>query len=322
MRVLIIGGAGFLGQKLATALLSRKILCEKKIEEITLADRVAPNAPDGDIPLNVKTVDITDKSSVDALFTEQYDAVYHLAAIVSGQAESDFDSGLSINVYGSLNIFEAIRASGQNPVLVFTSSLAVFGGDVPDQIEDWTTPNPQTSYGAQKAACELFVTDYSRKGFFDGRALRLPTITVRPGKPNRAASSFMSSIFREPLQGESAICPVAPDYRLYALSPRKCIENLIHGAEVPARAWGQNRALTLPGKTYMIIEMIEAMERISGAEPVEKIQFEQDELVSQVVSGWRADFNAQKALSLGFVNDQSFEDNIRYFLEDDWIPPV
>lgn len=317
MNILIIGGAGFLGQKLANALIARGTLCGKPVSALTLADRTGARTPDGPCPVRTVNLDITDRAQVDRLFEENFDVVYHLAAVVSGQAEAEFNAGLAVNLYGSLNIFEGIRASGTCPVLVFTSSVAVFGGDVPHPVDDWTIPNPQTSYGAQKAACELFVTDYSRKGYFDGRALRLPTITVRPGKPNRAASSFMSSIFREPLQGEEAICPVAPDYRLFALSPRRCIGNLIHGAEIPASDWGENRALTLPGKSYMIVEMLEAMERVAGPDPLELVRFEPDEEIQKVVSGWRAGFRTDKALMLGFMADTGFEDNIRYFLEDD-----
>jgi nucleoside-diphosphate-sugar epimerase len=202
-------------------------------------------------------------------------------------------------------------------MVIFTSSIAVYGGEVPAMIEDWTALNPQTSYGAQKAAAEMLLTDYSRKGFLDGRGLRLPTISIRPGKPNKAASGFMSSIFREPLQGHEAICPVGPDYEHWYLSPRRCVENLIHAATLPTVVLGQNRCFALPGRTYNIAEMVEAMRHVAGEEPVKLIRWEPDPQIQNIVLGWRAYFNPSKALALEFVRDDSFEDNIRFFLEDD-----
>jgi len=216
-----------------------------------------------------------------------------------------------------MNVFEAARALGSFPRLIFTSSIAVYGGEVPEMIEDWTAHNPQTSYGAQKAAAELLLTDYSRKGFFDGRGLRLPTISIRPGKPNKAASSFMSSIFREPLQGKEAVCPVGPDFEHWYLSPRRCVENLIHAAGVPAALLGQNRCFALPGRTHSIGDMVEAMRRVAGDAPAALIDWEPDREVQRIVLGWKAHFNPAKALALGFVRDDSFEDNLRFFLEDD-----
>jgi nucleoside-diphosphate-sugar epimerase len=245
------------------------------------------------------------------------DVIYHLAAIVSGQAEAEFDLGMRINLWGSLNVFEAARALGTCPVVVFTSSIAVYGGEISEPIEDWTQANPQTSYGMQKAAAELLLNDYSRRGFLDGRAPRLPTISIRPGRPNKAASGFMSSIFREPLQGREAVCPVGPDYPHWYLSPRRCIENLVHAAEVPAADFGMNRAFALPGRTHRIGDMVEAMRRVAGDGPVKLIRWEPDPAVQKIVLGWKGHFNPQKALKLGFKADASFEDNIRFFLEDD-----
>ena len=267
--------------------------------------------------MSTHATDIADHDQVAALFTTKPDVIFHLAAIVSGQAEADFDLGMRVNLYGSLNVLEAARALGTTPVVVFASSAAVYGGEIPETIEDWTGLNPQTSYGAQKAAVELFVTDYSRKGFLDGRAVRIPTVTVRPGKPNAAASSFMSSIFREPLQGEEAVCPVDQDYALWYCSPRKVTENLIRCAEIDARDLGENRAFALPGRVATIGEMVEAMRSVAGEEPVARIRWERDDVIYRIVSGWRPHINPQKALALGLTADQSFEDNIRYFLEDD-----
>ncbi len=317
MNVLIIGGGGFLGQKLAKALAARGTLRGQPIRKLILADLAAPADVSAPFPVETRTADITDAAQMRALMQDRPDVIYHLAAIVSGQAEAEFDLGMNVNLFGTINVFEAARALGTNPVLVFTSSIAVYGGEAPDPIEDWTLLNPQTSYGAQKAAAEALLNDFSRKGFFDGRGLRLPTISIRPGKPNKAASSFMSSIFREPLQGQEAVCPVSPDYEHWFLSPRRCIENLIIAAEIPADAWGQNRCLALPGRTHSIGEMVEAMRRVAGDEPVARIRWEPDPELQSIVMGWRGRFNPTKALRLGFKNDDSFEDNVRYFLEDD-----
>jgi nucleoside-diphosphate-sugar epimerase len=317
MRVVIIGGGGMIGQKLARALGQRGKIGRNAIGHLALADINDPAPVEAAFPVSSHKLDITDRAAVDALLAEGADIIYHLAAIVSGQAEAEFDLGMSINLIGSINVFEAARATGTFPKLVFTSSIAVYGGEVPEMIEDWTALNPQTSYGAQKAAAELLLTDYSRKGFIDGRGLRLPTISIRPGKPNKAASSFMSSIFREPLQGREATCPVGPDYEHWYLSPRRCVENLIHAAEVPAAALGQNRCFALPGRTHSIGDMVEAMRRVAGDAPVRLINWEPDREVQRIVLGWKAHFNPAKALALGFVRDDSFEDNIRFFLEDD-----
>jgi nucleoside-diphosphate-sugar epimerase len=203
------------------------------------------------------------------------------------------------------------------PVVVFTSSIAVYGGEVPDPIVDHTFLNPQTSYGAQKAMGELLVNDFSRKGYIDGRGFRLPTISVRPGKPNRAASSFMSSILREPLNGQEAICPVSDDFPHFYLSPRKCVENLIRGAEVNEEDLGQNRCMMMPGRTWTIRQMIEALTVVAGPEPAKLIKFEAQPMIEEICKGWRFDLRPEKALKLGLSADESFEDNIRYYLEDD-----
>lgn len=317
MRIAIIGGGGMLGQKLARALAARGNLKGMEISHLALADIVDPKPVEAGFPVSTHRLDITDRAAVDRFLADGAEVIYHLAAIVSGQAEAEFDLGMSINLMGSINVFEAARAMGTCPVLVFTSSLAVYGGEIPDPIEDWTALNPQTSYGAQKAAAELLLTDYSRKGFVDGRGLRLPTISIRPGKPNKAASGFMSSIFREPLQGKEAVCPVNPDYPHFYLSPRRCIENLIHAAEVEAAALGMNRCFVLPGRTHRIADMVEAMRRVAGDAPVKLIRWQPDPEVQKIVLGWKAFINPTKALKLGFKADASFEDNIRFFLEED-----
>ncbi|MEM9059267.1 MAG: D-erythronate dehydrogenase [Pseudomonadota bacterium] len=316
MRVVILGGGGFLGQKLARALALRGTVRGEAISALVLADLNVPSAVEAPFPVETIALNVTDNNSLNPALAGA-DVVYHLAAIVSGQAEAEFDLGMSVNLQGSINVFEAARASGRCPVVVFTSSVAAYGGEVPDPIEDWTALNPQTSYGAQKAAAELLLTDFSRKGFLDGRGVRLPTITIRPGKPNAAASSFMSSIFREPLQGETANCPVGEDYPIFHSAPRTVIRNLIRAAEVSAADLGQNRCFVLPGRTDSVGEMIAAMTRVAGPEPVTRITWNPDPAVEAVVSGWRADLRPAKALALGFEADASFDDNVRYFLEDD-----
>lgn len=321
MKVLILGGGGFLGQKLAKALAVRRSLRGQPVTALLLADLVAPAALDAPFPVRCVALDITRREAVDQLLAaERPEVIYHLAAVVSGQAEAEFDVGMAVNLKGSRNVFEAARALGSNPVVVFTSSIAVYGGEVPEPIEDWTALNPQTSYGTQKAAAELLLTDYSRRGFLDGRGLRLPTISVRPGKANRAASSFMSSIFREPLQGQEAVCPVGPEFEHWYLSPRRCIESLIHGAELKAADLGANRCFALPGHTHSIGAMVEALRKVAGEAPVARIRWEPDPAVQRIVLGWKARFNPAKALALGFRGDETFEENIRYFLEDDLQP--
>ncbi len=317
MHVIIIGGGGMIGQKLARTLAGRGRLKGKDIAGMVLADVVDPAPVEAPFPVSCRRLDITDRAAVAAALAGGADVIYHLAAIVSGQAEAEFDLGMGINLWGSLNVFEAARAQGTCPVVVFTSSIAVYGGEISEPIEDWTQLNPQTSYGMQKAAAELLLNDYSRRGFLDGRAPRLPTISIRPGKPNKAASGFMSSIFREPLQGREAVCPVGPDYPHWYLSPRRCIENLIHAAEVPAADFGMNRAFALPGRTHRIGDMVDAMRRVAGDGPARLIRWEPDPAVQKIVLGWKGFFNPQKALKLGFRADDSFEDNIRFFLEDD-----
>ncbi|MEM9224031.1 MAG: D-erythronate dehydrogenase [Pseudomonadota bacterium] len=317
MRVLIIGGGGFIGQKIAKSLAKRGTMRGESITHLALADIAAPQKIEASFEVSAHTADIGERADVDALFAEGPDVIFHLAAVVSAQAEAEFDLGMRVNLQGSMNIFEAARALATNPVLVFSSSCAVYGGEIPEQIEDWTALNPQSSYGTQKAVSELLLNDYSRRGFLDGRGPRLPTVTIRPGKPNQAASSFMSSIFREPLQGETANCPVGKYYALWYGSPRAVVENLIRCAELQADDLGENRCFALPGQAATIGEMIEAMRTVSGDEPVGRITFEPDQRIYDIVVGWRPYINPKKGLDLGLTHDESFEDNVRYFLEDD-----
>jgi len=317
MKVLIIGGGGLVGQKLGRKLAESGELRGARIDSLVLADVVNPATFDAPFALEAMKCDITDTASVAQIIDAETDVIFLLAAIVSGQAEEDFDLGYSINMTGTINVLARCRELGSKPVVVFTSSIAVYGGEVADPIIDDTFLNPQTSYGAQKAIGELLVNDYSRKGFIDGRGFRLPTISVRPGKPNRAASGFMSSIIREPLNGQAAVCPVGLDFPHFYLSPRKCVENLIKGAELKAEDLGQNRCMMMPGRTWTIGQMIEAMTSVAGPEPAKLIKFEDQPEIWEIVKGWRFDMRPEKSVKLGLTADESFEDNVRYYIEDD-----
>ncbi|MEO1000464.1 MAG: D-erythronate dehydrogenase [Pseudomonadota bacterium] len=321
MRVLITGGGGFLGQKLARALAARGQLRGEAITALALADLAVPEAVAAPFPVEALAADIAEPGVAGALMALKPDVIFHLAAVVSGGAEADFDLGMQVNLWGSWHLAEAARALGTAPVLVFTSSVAVHGGLAPEVVTDGTAPNPQTSYGAAKAMVELLLTDMSRKGFLDARSLRLPSVTIRPGRPNAAASSFMSSIFREPLQGQSANCPVGDDYPIWHSAPRTVVRNLIHGAEVAGEAFGPDRAVDLPGRTDAVGEMIEAMTRVAGPEPASRITWDRDPGIEAIVTGWRGRFRPERALALGFAADRSFEDSVRWFLEDDIVRP-
>ena len=317
MNILIIGGGGVVGQKLAKALAAKGTLRGTAISRLTLADVVDPAPVEADFTVDTTRCDIADAASVAQVVTQDTDVIYLLAAIVSAHAEEDFDAGMQINLFGTYNVLERCRTLGNTPVVVFTSSIAVYGGEAQNPLGDHSYPNPQTSYGGQKAMGEILINDYSRKSFIDGRAFRLPTISVRPGKPNRAASSFMSSILREPLNGQTAICPVDGDFLHYYLSPRKCADNLVKAAELDGAAIGENRAMQMPGKVWSIDQVIAAMTAVAGPAPAKLIRWEAQPEVQAIVSGWRWDIHADKAESLGLEADASFEDNIRYYLEDD-----
>jgi nucleoside-diphosphate-sugar epimerase len=322
MRIVITGGAGFIGKKLARALLTRGTLTDRQgtvqpIETITLFDVVEAEGLPHDPRLNLRTGDIGDAGKVRELIGEGTDAVFHLAAIVSANAEEDFDLGYRVNMDGTRHVLEACRALPEPARLVFTSSVAVYGGDMPEVLDDGTTLTPQTSYGAQKAIGELLLNDYSRKGFVDGRALRLPTIVVRPGRPNRAASTWASSIIREPLAGEEAVCPVEQDAAMYILSPRRVIEALIHAFELPADALGLTRMLTLPGITASVAQMVDALREVAGERVVQRIRWEPDARIQRIVAGWPTRFDARRAHAMGFAADTSMAEIIRAHIEDE-----
>lgn len=317
MKVLILGGGGLVGRKLALSLAGRGTLRGAKIDHMVLADIADPKPIEAPFPVSYQPCDIADPASVAQTIDADTDVIYLLAAIVSAHAEEDLDIGLQVNMMGVFNVLERCRALGTCPVVVFSSSIAALGGDTPQPFTDYSLPNPQTSYGAQKVIGEYLVTDYSRRGLIDGRGFRLPTITVRPGKPNRAASSFMSSIFREPLAGEPANCPVDPDFKHFYLSPRKCVENLIKGAELKAEDLGNNRCMIMPGRVWSIEEMITAMTAVVGPEAATHITWDKQPEIDGILKGWHMDIRPERGFDLGLEADESFEDNIRIYLEDD-----
>ena len=316
-KVLITGGGGFIGQKLAKRLATDGTVRGQKITGMTLIDLAEPTAPEAPFPVRTLAADISDTSAVAQAYQGGQDVIFHLAAVVSGAAEADFDLGMRVNLDGTLNIFQAARDQGNCPVVVYSSSCAVHGGEAPDPVTDGVELNPQTSYGTQKAIGELLLNDMSRKGFLDGRGLRLPTISIRPGKPNAAASSFMSSIFREPLQGEPANCPVSRDYPVWHLPPRMIVEHLLHAATIAGASFGPNRNINLPGRTDTVGEMVDAMTRVAGPEPAKLITWNSDPVIEKIVMGWRQRLLPEKAIRLGFRAPESFEDSVRWFLEDD-----
>jgi nucleoside-diphosphate-sugar epimerase len=311
MKIAITGGGGFLGRRLASALLS-----DARVESVVLAD-VAPIEPFGTDGRVSRIQGSLCEPAVCAAVAEGADVIVHLAAVVSGQAEADFDLGMKVNLDATRGLLEAARAGGRRPRLVFSSSLAVFGPGLAVTITDTSAVQPQSSYGAQKAIGELLVADYSRKGFVDGRILRLPTVCVRPGRPNAAASSFVSSIIREPIHGERAVCPVGPELELWLSSPRTAVANLIHGSFVPAEALGSQRIVNLPGITVSVAQMLASLARMAGPAAAALVAFTDQPVVRRIVSSWPSRFDVGRALSLGFSRDGGFDDLIADFLADE-----
>jgi D-erythronate 2-dehydrogenase len=317
MKVVITGGAGFLGQRLISGILERGELTDsngvrRAISEVVAVDQVeAPAAP----RVRSAVGDVGDSAFV-ADVVKGADSVFHLAAVVSGAAEADFDLGMRVNLDGTRGLFEALRREGRTPKVVFASSVAVFGGVLPDIVTDATTPAPQSSYGVQKLIGELLLGDYSRKGMIDGRAVRLPTIVVRPGKPNAAASSFASGIIREPLAGMEAQCPVDPDTSMWLMSPSSAIANLLHAHELPAAQWKGPRALSLPGISVSVREMLDALARAGGEAARARVKMQPDPRIQAIVMGWPARFDTARADAMGFVRDADFETIVRDYVKE------
>ncbi|SIT35094.1 conserved hypothetical protein [Paraburkholderia ribeironis] len=323
MKILITGGAGFLGQRLARELLARGCVKDphgapQALTELVLLDVV--RAGDfGDPRVRTEVGDIAERSVLERVIDDRTAAIFHLAAIVSGQAEADFDLGMRINLDASRLLLETCRQRGHRPRVVFTSSVAVYGGDLPDVVQNDTALNPQSSYGAQKAIAELLLNDYTRRGFVDGRVLRLPTISVRPGRPNAAASSFASGIIREPLNGETAVCPVAGSTRVWLLSPRQAIAGLIAGLELDSAALGNQRALNLPGISVSVDEMIAALREVAGDEVAKRIVREPDARIEKIVGSWPGRWDTTRAERLGMSGERSFADVIRSYIADEQV---
>ncbi|CAD5250803.1 MULTISPECIES: D-erythronate dehydrogenase [unclassified Imperialibacter] len=310
MQIIITGGAGFLGQRLANALLSSHLV----FDELLLVDIVMPPHSENDSRVRCLQIDLSEEGAAKSLVSAETGIVFHLAAVVSSHAEKDFDLGWKINMDITRQLLEVCRHQKPGIRFIFSSSIAVFGGDLPATVLDTTALTPRSSYGAQKAIGELLVNDYSRKGLVDGRVLRLPTICVRPGKPNLAASSFVSSIIREPINGEDAICPVSTDLALWLSSPETVIQNLIHATTLKAEAFGGWRTVNLPGVSVTVQQMLDSLERMSGKATLARVQFKPDPAINAIVSSWPAAIDNTRGLALGFTVDGQFDAFITQFI--------
>lgn len=319
MHVVILGGGGFIGLRLARQLLENGGLDWGEISQMTLVDIAFPDHTPKDLRVKYLKADFSDEATIKTVLQKKPELIFHLAAIVSGEAEKNLELGMRVNFHASLQLLELCRALDFQPRIVFASSAAVFGGDVNKVILDETGAKPRSSYGTQKAMVELLINDYSRRSFIDGRSLRLPTITVRPGKPNAATSSFVSSIIREPLNGKPATCPVSSDIEVWIQSPKRVVQNFIHAANIDEKILGDDRVINLPGLTTTIKEMTQSLERISSAEVTQLISYEPDLFLQSIVLTWPTNFNPQRSNALGFVRDSSAEEIIRTYIAEEGI---
>jgi nucleoside-diphosphate-sugar epimerase len=322
MRILILGGGGFIGRRLAKELIQNGGLAQGKIAHLTLVDIVFAEDRLQDSRLEYIQADFGDEATITHILQQQPDVIFHLAAIVSGEAEKNLDLGMKVNFYASLQILEVCRKLAIHPRIVFASSCAVFGGDVSKVITPETAPQPRSSYGTQKAMVELLMNDYSRRGFVDARSLRLPTIAIRPGKPNAATSSFVSSIIREPLHGKKASYPVPPETPCWILSPKRVIQNFIHAANMDEKLLGDDRVINLPGLTVSVKEMINSLEQIAGPEINQLISHEPDAFLQRIVLTWPPYFDTTRAKKLGFVSDSSVEEIIRSYIAEEGLEHI
>ena len=318
MHILIIGAAGMIGGKLIARLIKDGGLGGRSIDRLSLADWVGPTPPTG-VPFNVETrdADLAAPGVAEALVATRPDVIFHLAAILSGESEADFDKGYRVNLDGTRNVLEACRALGTNPRVVFTSSLAAFGGDLPPAVTDDTPLTPQTSYGAQKSIGEFLVRDYTRKGFLRGTAVRLPTICVRTGLPNKAASTWASSVVREPLTGVDVVCPVTPQTIMVVLSPRKTVDAFMRLHDLPADAFGPGRTLLLNGINVTAKELEQAVGRHAGNRKVGKVVWQHDPAIQKICDGWPQGIDSKRSRTLGFEMDKDLDEVVRNFIADD-----
>ena len=324
MKIVITGGLGFLGQRLARAIVERGSLTGpsgalEPVDELVLFDHVAPAeaAAEWDAHVSLVTGDISDGDTVAGLVDRDDISVFHLASVVSGGGEKDFDLAMRVNLDGGRHVMEAVRARSGLPRLVFASSVAVFGGDaMPDSVGDTTKQTPQTTYGITKAICEHLINDYSRKGFFDGRSGRLPTVIIRPGKPNAAASGFASAVFREPLNGEDYVLPVGLETVMPVLGYRSIVDGLLHLHELPGEALGTDRAVSLPALTVTVADMIAALRRVAGNRHLGEITVEPDPFIEEICTGWPQDTYHDRARDLGFPVDDGLDPVVQQYVSD------
>jgi D-erythronate 2-dehydrogenase len=320
VRILIVGAAGMLGRKLSDRLARDGVLGGERVSHVSFVDVVEAGRP-ADAGFGVETViaDLAGQGVADDLVASRPDVIFHLAAVVSGEAEADLEKGYRVNLDGTRFLLDAVRRldPGYRPRVVFASSVAVFGAPFPEVIGDDHCTTPLTSYGTQKAIGELLLSDYTRRGFLDGVGIRLPTICLRPGKPNRAASGFFSSIIREPLNGEEAVLPVLDEVRHWFASPRAAVGFLLHAATLESSALGDRRCLTMPGVSVTVAAQIAALRSVAGEEAVRRIRREPDETIMRIVAGWPRSFDAHRALQLGFRAEADFEEIIRVYVEDE-----
>jgi D-erythronate 2-dehydrogenase len=320
MHILVLGAAGMVGRKFLERVTKDGHIGGQAISKITAHDVVTPVKPAGaSYAFEAHTGDFALLGAVDSLIKDRPDLILHLAAIVSGEAEADFEKGYRINLDGTRYLFDAIRLTGDGykPRVIFTSSIAVFGSPFPDAIGDEFHLTPLTSYGTQKAIGELLLCDYTRRGFFDGIGIRLPTICVRPGTPNKAASGFFSNIIREPMAGKEAVLPVGEDVMHWHASPRSAVGFLLHAATMDTAKIGPRRAMSMPGLAATVGEQIAALEKVAGKKAIKLIRREEDAVIKGIVAGWPRNFNVSRAAKLGFKAESSFEEIIRVHLEDE-----
>ncbi|ANM07639.1 NAD-dependent epimerase/dehydratase family protein (plasmid) [Rhizobium phaseoli] len=322
MHVMILGAAGMVGRKLVEKIAREPLAFGRPVTRLTLADAFQPPVPEPLRPVSTAlTVDLAGAGAADRLIEGRPDLIFHLAAIVSGEAEADFDKGYAVNLDGTRALFDAVRQAGLTsnyvPRLVFASSIAVFGTPFPEVIPDEFFTTPLTSYGTQKAIAELLLADYSRRGIFDGIGIRLPTICVRPGAPNKAASGFFSNILREPLVGKEAILPVSDNVRHWFASPRAAVGFFVHAATIDTARIGARRNLTMPGLSALVSEEIEALRRVAGDKAAALIKRVPDPVIERIVAGWPTQFHAERASSLGFKAETSFDEILQVHIEDE-----